>query len=116
MNLEGIWSNYEQLGAGLALGRQCVRPALFLRGERSNYLREADEPAIRGAFSQCGIPDSARSEPLAARGSPRRLPPCSTRVFRDSGLTLFSGLYIFQTQFSSLRDDKNVMQYGQIEG
>ncbi len=49
-NLESLWANYRHLLAALPAAPPVVRPTLFVRGERSDYVRDVDLPALRQAF------------------------------------------------------------------
>ncbi len=62
MNLQGISENYPRLCEPLAPGRSCARPALFLRGGESDYLRPEDFEGIRSLFP------NARFRALAGAG------------------------------------------------
>jgi len=58
-NIRGLWENYERLTAAVGSDTSCDRPALFLRGEKSDYLPTADYDLIRRLFTQaefCTIP------------------------------------------------------------
>jgi esterase len=48
-NLDAITRNYEEILAEVPDGR-CDTPALFVRGEKSNYITEAELPAIAARF------------------------------------------------------------------
>ncbi|HHY86163.1 MAG TPA: alpha/beta fold hydrolase [Verrucomicrobia bacterium] len=61
LNLEVLERNYEQLLAAPEGERPCERPTLFLRGERSDYIRESDLQEIRRLFP--------RSEVTLVRGA-----------------------------------------------
>lgn len=50
IGLREIHRNYGRLGAALTGERPFAGPALFLRGEQSDYLRETDLPLIRALF------------------------------------------------------------------
>ena len=49
-NIRGLWDHYEHLTAAVSSDRPCHRPALFLRGEKSEYVPAADKALIRGLF------------------------------------------------------------------
>ena len=55
MNLRGVAENYSRLGAALNSRTAFARPALFLRGGRSDYLTAADEVEIRRLFPAAQI-------------------------------------------------------------
>jgi esterase len=50
MDLQGIADNYAQLSRALAPGRRCDRPALFVRGGKSEYLMPEEFDSIRSLF------------------------------------------------------------------
>jgi pimeloyl-ACP methyl ester carboxylesterase len=50
MNLKAIAAKYDQLSAALPTGRVFDKPALFIRGERSEHVREADWAMIVQLF------------------------------------------------------------------
>lgn len=50
MNLEGIYQNYSNINTGPDGGRSFDNPALFIRGERSNYVQEEDWDTITYFF------------------------------------------------------------------
>jgi esterase len=52
MNVRGIAENYDRLCQPVAGNRQCGRPALFIRGSRSDSLLPEDFEPIRRLFSQ----------------------------------------------------------------
>lgn len=52
INLRGIAENYPLLGEALAATTPFLKPALFLRGGKSNFITAADEPLIRQLFPQ----------------------------------------------------------------
>jgi len=51
-NIRGLWKNYERLTAAVRSDASCDRPALFIRGEKSDYLPTADNDLIRRMFPQ----------------------------------------------------------------
>ncbi len=55
MNLRGVAENYSRLGAALNSRTAFARPALFLRGGRSDYITAADEVEIRRLFPAAQI-------------------------------------------------------------
>jgi pimeloyl-ACP methyl ester carboxylesterase len=55
IHLEAIYRNYDKLARGLAPERSFDKPALFIRGGRSNYIADADAPLIRQIFRQAEI-------------------------------------------------------------
>ncbi|MGO8680403.1 MAG: alpha/beta fold hydrolase [Limisphaerales bacterium] len=62
MNVRGIADNYERLCQPVGPDRQCSRPALFIRGERSDALLPEDFDPILRLFPQ------ARFRPVAGAG------------------------------------------------
>jgi esterase len=50
LNLRDILKNYDRLSEALAPDRVCGRPALFMRGGESKYLRESDWEPIRKLY------------------------------------------------------------------
>jgi len=50
MNLRGVAENYSRLGEDLGPACHFAKPALFIRGGRSDYLNAADAVAIRAQF------------------------------------------------------------------
>ncbi len=49
-NIRGLWENYERLTVAVTGEKPCPRPALFLRGEKSDFVPEADQSLILGLF------------------------------------------------------------------
>jgi len=50
LNLQALSGHYSEITAGLTAERVSPVPALFIAGERSDYLRPEDEPGIRRLF------------------------------------------------------------------
>ena len=50
-NLSAIWENRRLLGAALEFERTCTKPALFIRGGKSDYVTKADLELIQRLFS-----------------------------------------------------------------
>lgn len=50
MNLSGVHQNYPRLNEPLDASQPFNKPALFVRGGKSRYVREQDEPEIRRLF------------------------------------------------------------------
>jgi pimeloyl-ACP methyl ester carboxylesterase len=50
MNLAGIIANYARLNEAISSAHSFNKKALFIRGERSDYIREEDMPRIRDLF------------------------------------------------------------------
>jgi pimeloyl-ACP methyl ester carboxylesterase len=50
MNLPAIEENYGRLSEGITSQRPFEKPTLFIRGERSNYIRDQDLPLIEKLF------------------------------------------------------------------
>ena len=55
MNLRGVADNYSRLGEVLSAGNRFDKPALFIRGGKSDYINAADETAIHGHFPAAKI-------------------------------------------------------------
>lgn len=55
INLRGIAENYEKLGASLNSEKPFSRPALFVRGGKSDFIRDADWPGILKLFPQAKL-------------------------------------------------------------
>lgn len=54
-NLPVLHEHYPDLTAPIETGRRCERRALFLRGGKSDYVRDEDIPLINGFFPQASI-------------------------------------------------------------
>ena len=52
MNLPTIEANYARLSEAISSQRSFEKPTLFIRGERSNYIRAQDLPVIEKLFPQ----------------------------------------------------------------
>jgi len=55
MNLRGVAENYSRLGEVLSAENQFDKPALFIRGGKSDYISAADELEIRRQFPAAQI-------------------------------------------------------------
>jgi pimeloyl-ACP methyl ester carboxylesterase len=55
INLRGLAENYLRLGEAVVAPAPFAKPALFIRGGKSNYLKPEDEPLIRELFPQSQI-------------------------------------------------------------
>ena len=55
INLRGLWENYPQLGNAISTSVPFLKPTLFIRGEKSDYIGAADEPLIHELFPQAEI-------------------------------------------------------------
>lgn len=55
VNLDALWANYDRLAVGVQADAPCPRPALCLRGERSEFLPPEDEPLVRRLFPRAEI-------------------------------------------------------------
>jgi esterase len=55
INLRGLAKNYPQLGEPVSAAAPFTKPALFIRGGKSDYLNPDDEPLIRELFPQAQI-------------------------------------------------------------
>ncbi|MEO8085882.1 MAG: alpha/beta fold hydrolase [Bacteroidota bacterium] len=60
-NLEGIEKNISSIGTALPDQYHCDAEALFLRGEKSGYIANADIPAIRKQFSNSTVESVAKA-------------------------------------------------------
>ncbi|MEQ1745451.1 MAG: alpha/beta fold hydrolase [Saprospiraceae bacterium] len=54
MNLPVLWAEYPNILAGVQ-GEPFSKPTLFVRGSRSDYIRDSDFPLIRSLFPQAQI-------------------------------------------------------------
>lgn len=54
MNLPVLWQHYSDILAGVT-GDPYDKPALFIRGSRSDYIKDADLPLIRTLFPKADI-------------------------------------------------------------
>jgi esterase len=55
LNLPALHAHYAELCADLPSDKSCDRPALFLRGSQSDYIRPEDEHRIRQLFTKTSI-------------------------------------------------------------
>ena len=55
LNLEGINAHYDKLNAELTSDQPFKKPTLFVRGEKSDYIKESDEALIRRLFPAADI-------------------------------------------------------------
>jgi pimeloyl-ACP methyl ester carboxylesterase len=55
INLHGLAENYPQLREPISASKPFVKPTLFVRGGKSNYVNPEDEPRIRELFPQAQI-------------------------------------------------------------
>jgi esterase len=55
IDLASIAKNYDELTKAIIPERQYDKPALFVRGGRSDYIQEADRPSIRGIFPRAEL-------------------------------------------------------------
>lgn len=55
VNLEALRANADQLAVAVHAQAPCLRPTLFLRGERSDFLPPEHEPLIRRLFPKAEI-------------------------------------------------------------
>ena len=62
MNLKAIHENYDRLNEALPEGRRFSKPALFVRGELSDYIRDRDLALIHRLFPQAEVRTIARAE------------------------------------------------------
>jgi pimeloyl-ACP methyl ester carboxylesterase len=54
-NLYALHENYSALNCELESDQKFGKPALFLRGEKSNYIRDEDFPAVRELFPRAEV-------------------------------------------------------------
>lgn len=54
-NLESLWTNYQHLLEAIPAEPQFAGPVLFIRGGRSDYIRDEDIPALRETFPRAEI-------------------------------------------------------------
>ncbi len=55
MNLPVLWQAYPEILAGVSGGEPFDKPTLFVRGSRSDYIKDADFALIKTLFPQAGI-------------------------------------------------------------
>lgn len=55
INVEAIARNYDQLSQAITPRQKFTKPALFIRGGRSNYIQKSDTSLIREIFPQAEI-------------------------------------------------------------
>ena len=55
MNLEAIYQNYGKISAGLEAEGSFSGPALFIRGEQSNYVADEDREHIKQSFPKARL-------------------------------------------------------------
>jgi pimeloyl-ACP methyl ester carboxylesterase len=55
INLKALEQNYPQLNQRIGEGQTFTGPVLFIRGERSDYIEEADRALVESAFPQARI-------------------------------------------------------------
>lgn len=55
LGLREIYGSYARLSEAVTNDRPCDRPALFIRGEHSDFLQETDLPLIRQLFPQAQL-------------------------------------------------------------
>jgi pimeloyl-ACP methyl ester carboxylesterase len=55
INLRGLAENYPRLGEPVSAPAPFVKPTLFIRGGKSNYINAEDEPLMRELFPQSEI-------------------------------------------------------------
>jgi pimeloyl-ACP methyl ester carboxylesterase len=54
-NLDAIKKNFNEINRSIDSASAFVKPTLFIRGERSNYVLDEDEPLIKRIFPQSTI-------------------------------------------------------------
>ncbi|HET6567594.1 MAG TPA: alpha/beta fold hydrolase [Rhodothermales bacterium] len=52
LNLEAIYNGYDRLNEPVTSDKTFDKPALFIRGERSDYVRDSDIPGIKWLFPE----------------------------------------------------------------
>ena len=55
MNLEALYASYDQINQAVEAGRPFEKPALFVRGGKSDYVTDDDEADIRKLFPNAEI-------------------------------------------------------------
>lgn len=55
LNLDALRRNYDAIAAAVEGDAPFHKPTLFMRGERSDYIADADEPQIRALFPEAQI-------------------------------------------------------------
>jgi pimeloyl-ACP methyl ester carboxylesterase len=55
INVQAIARNYDQLSQAITPRQKFTKPALFIRGGRSNYIQKSDMPLIREIFPRAEI-------------------------------------------------------------
>lgn len=55
INLRGLMENYPSMGEAVSAETPFVKPALFIRGGKSEFIRAEDEPVIRRLFPQAEL-------------------------------------------------------------
>jgi pimeloyl-ACP methyl ester carboxylesterase len=70
INLRGIAKNYSWLREPVAAAVPFAKPALFIRAEKSNYLRPEDEPLIHELFPKSQIQTIAAASPWVHADQP----------------------------------------------
>lgn len=61
INLDGLAGNYLRLGEPLVVSSPFAKPALFIRGGKSKYIKAEDEPLIYELFPRAQIQTMAES-------------------------------------------------------
>jgi esterase len=84
LNLQNILQNYSLLNAAIESNRPFQRPALFIRGGRSDFIQDRDEAAIRGLFPGAEICTICEAGHWVQADAPDALVEC---VERFSGLS-----------------------------
>jgi pimeloyl-ACP methyl ester carboxylesterase len=54
-NLQALYENYSMLNRALVSDQKFEKPALFIRGEKSSYIRDEDSATIHGLFPRAEI-------------------------------------------------------------
>ena len=82
-NLEGIRRSYAALNAALDAGRPYHGPALFIRGSRSDYVRDEDAPGILRLFPNAAF--------AAIPGAGHWVHADAPHIFADVAANFFGG-------------------------
>ena len=76
MNLGGVAENYSRLGEVLRAGKPFARPALFIRGGKSDYMAEADTVEIHRRFPSAEIQTIAGASHWVHADAPEEFVRC----------------------------------------
>jgi esterase len=73
INLPGIYRNYDRLNQALPIERIYEKPALFIRGGKSDYIRPGDLPIIERWFPQAEVRTVAQAGHWVHADAPEEL-------------------------------------------